>query len=225
MPPRTRILTICIILLASIAYGQAYVLPELPDGQYILTIQTGRAPTLTSAVTIQPPDLVPEPEPEPEPEPDPTELATLEHVSRTEHQTIPDSPERQLIAVFLATTYRGLAAELRSGAINVPAASEQIDKLRAALPEAWSSWLDATRTTWLTLQNQGIIIPGTWPDAMDAVADGLLTEAEIRELDGAVFGNPLIELLIQMILNQLDSERPIVQFLQQVLPFLIKFIG
>ena len=218
------VVALILCLVVSPALAQPLVIPEIPpDGVYVLTIINGQA-TLQSATLLtvdgQPP-TPPVPDPPEDPDTDPTGMALLTQASRQAYDAIPDSEAKQAVAVVVSTVYRGVAEELRSGDLNVPAADNAMNDIRQGLPDEWDGWRDATADAWRQLLDQGMITSAaTRADAMDAVAEGLLTQDQVDDLDAAVFSNPLVRILIRLALEQLGSDRPFVQFIVLALELL-----
>ena len=223
---RPLILFLAILALCCPAFAQPIVL-DLDDGIYVLTIDS-------SSVTVQRarvPGVTPPggDDTAPPVDTDPTDLASLTTVSAAEFAKIPDGTGKQIGGMTVATVYRKIATDLRSGSINVAQAAASIQQIRDVLPTDWNLWKAETAKTWNALQDQGLIVsPATWADAADAVAAGVSVQgADEFEIDEDEFlDNPMVGQLIKMLLELLgQTDGPLAKWMPLILALLPIIFG
>ena len=219
------LIAILILLVAGVATAQPIVL-DVTDGVYVLTVD-GATVTVQRARV---PGLTPPTDPPVKPPTDPTSLESLTTISQSEYAKIPDGTGKTIGGLTVATVYRKIAADLRSGSINVAKAAESIQQIRGALPVDWNLWKAATAATWNALQDKGLIAsPASWADAADKIADGIAPAGALAayEVDHDEFlDNPMIGQLIKMLLEMLgQTDGPLGKWLPIILMFLPIIFG
>jgi hypothetical protein len=216
-----------LLVVAATALGQPLVMAQMPDdGVYVLRIEDGKVAAFERGIVLVPdtrPGPGPGPGPGPEPDPDPSGLAALTSVSRAEYHQIPESSLKPVLGATVSTVYRSAAAGLRDGSLTVPAANDMVNQIRAAMPDDWAAWRQGTAKQWNALQDKGLITsPATWAAAMDAVADGIMSQQDVMQMmpDGEMINIEFIEQLVRLVMLLIDDSGQLEKFMPLILALL-----
>jgi hypothetical protein len=215
-----------LLVFTLVAFAQPLVMAEMPaDGVYVLRVENRQVISFERGIILVPGDVpTPKPDPDDPKDPDdPLSLASLTAVSRAEYLKIPDSTMRPVLGATVSTVYRSAAAGLRDGSLSVPAANDLVNQIRAALPDEWSGWRQGTAKTWNALQDKGLITsPATWAAAMEAVADGVMSEQQILEMQPAdgMLNIQFVEQLIRLLIGLIDDSGQLEKFIPLILALL-----
>ena len=223
------LIAILILLAASVADAQKAVVTVNQPGTYLVTVANGQiVMEPVTVITVGTPPITPPTDPPEDPPTDPINLASLTTVSAAEFAKIPNGTMKQVMGLTVSTVYRKIAADLRSGGINVAAAAEHLASIRNALPVDWNLWKNETSKAWNALQDKGAITSAeTWAAASEAVADGIAPQGALEafEYDPDEFlDNPFVTVLIDMLMDLLGkSDSPIAKWLPMILKIVTLF--
>jgi hypothetical protein len=225
------LITILILLVASVATAQPVTVWDLDAGLYLVTVDANGVPVV-QPVEVRRPDGTPTPPKPPVVTPDPTDLSTLTSVSRNQYEKIPASDMKPILGATVATVYRSVANGLRDGSTTVAQAAEQIRQIREAMPKDWDLWRAETAKVWNQLQDKGLITsPATWAAGLDAIAAGIASQAVVVEMleseEGTqpFLGNVAIGELIEMLLKLIGGDGNIGKWLPLILLVLKLILG